>query len=171
MKCNNWRYVLPQDDVCELQLQFIGQKKKKKKFVSHTFDKKAMCYAFFLKENELSLFDFFFFWYRKSSLQWTFVVEIYLQYFFFCWISALFLRLCSLTCGFHREIWTSGFGNRPDFSLPGLRKWNEKKKKGCFLELALRLTRRFVPTYLCARVFETNLFFVGLKGYFNINFT
>ncbi len=38
---------------------------------------------------------------------------------------------------------------------------NEKmKKKGCFLGLALRLTRRFVPTYLCVRVCETNLFFV-----------
>ncbi len=31
-----------------------------------------------------------------------------------------------------------------------------------FLGLALRLTQRFVPTYLCVRVCETNLFFFGL---------
>ncbi len=117
----------------------------------------------FLLEDEESLCDLCDLitkWYRKSSLQWTFVVEIYLQYCFllnFCFVSAFMLA----TCGFHREIWTSRFGNRPDFPLPGLGKWKneKKKKKRCFLGLALRLTRHFAPTYLCAWVCETKLLF------------
>ncbi len=81
----------------------------------------------------------------------------------FCWISALFLRLCSLTCGFHHKIWTSGFG----FSLPGLQKWkNERRRKRMFLGLALRLTRHFVPTYmyLCTWVCENKASFLALQS-------